>query len=216
MLKYFAFVLSTNKIQTLQFFNVLEERMYQTTWLTLFVDLQMELQGRIKHSSWKTKQNLEKQEMLISLGFMKKLTPGRFCSCCCRETLLGADANRGLQRWCLDVFGKSEANLNNSLLAFNLFCFALTFSSQIERLRFVIDQLHSSEFSTEVQPIPSDRTGPVQQLQHTGLRSEATVWVSEEQQTGDSEVNPAPVVYLPDPMSSWRSLMFGHKLQRML
>ena len=56
-------------------------------------------------------------------------------------------------------------------------------------MQVVRDQLFFSGLSSEVQPLPSETSGPELQ-QPAGSRSETSVWVSGESrlQTGDSEV----------------------------
>ena len=95
-----------------------------------------------------------------------------------------------------DVINIDESSFSLVLFdCFNLhpggFSSLLLFFIQVGGLQFVKDQLFFSGLSSEVQPLPSETSGPEQQQRPSGSRSETSVWVSGESrlQTGDSEVS---------------------------
>ena len=93
-----------------------------------------------------------------------------------------------------DVININESSFSLVLFdCFNLhpggFTSLLLFFIQVEGLQFVKDQLFFSGLSSEVQPLPSETSGPEHQWP-SGSRTGGSVWFSGESrlQTGDSEV----------------------------
>ena len=114
--------------------------------------------------------------MMIHNNTMTNCHSGHF-----REKLIDQD------RVMLSSTFKTSTHLIGLLMDFYLHHL---FFIQFEGLQFVRDQLWFSALSSEVQPLPSDTSGPESQHQAAGFRSEAAVWFSGEStlQTGDSEV----------------------------
>ena len=94
-----------------------------------------------------------------------------------------------------DVININESSFSLVLFdCFNLhpggFSSLLLFFIQIRELQVVKDQLFFSDLSFEVQPLPSETSGPELEQEPAGFRIGGSVWVSGESrvQTGDSEV----------------------------